>query len=180
VSGFLFAFLAVLLAGTGARDQVMLAALTRAQGPRFTLLVTAVAGALAATAFAGWASQRVGAEMIGPARDALASIALIVAGGEMALLARPRPPAEPTRSLFAAFLVLAAWQVSDAARLMVFAVGVAAAAPVPASLGGAVASCATLVAGWLAPDLVSDRRLGQVRRFLGVGLVLFGIGRLIV
>jgi len=113
VSGFLFAFLAVLVAAAGARDQVLVAALTRSQGPRPMLLAIAIAGALAATAFAGWAAYRLGADMIGPARKALGGIALILAGGEMVLISPGRKPAEPTRSLFAAFLVLTAWQVSE-------------------------------------------------------------------
>ena len=167
MSGFLFAFLAVLAAGFGARDQILLALLTRAQGRRPMLLAVALAGAVLATAFAGWAAWRLSAEMTGPARDALASIALVIAGGEMALLRPKREPAEPTRSLFAAFLVLVAWQVSDAARLLVFALGVATAAPCPRLLaaewqaapcsfrGGrppawwALGGCALCDAGWV-------------------------------
>jgi len=180
VSGFLFAFLAVLVAAAGARDQVLIAALTRSQGPRPMLLAVAMAGALAATALAGWAAHRLGADMTGPARKALAGIALILAGGEMVLVAPGRKPAEPTRSLFAAFLVLTAWQISDAARLLVLALGVATASPVPAALGGALASCAMLAAGWLMPGPVGTPALRRIRRWAGVAVVLLGGATFIV
>ena len=180
MSGFLFAFLAILVAAAGARDQVLIATLTRRQGARPMLLAIAMAGALAATAFAGWAAYRLGADMTGPARKALGGIALILAGGEMVLIAPGRKPAEPTRSLFAAFLVLTAWQVSDAARLLVLALGIATAAPVPAALGGAAASCAMLAAGWLTPGPVGSPVLRRARRWAGVGVVLLGGATFIV
>lgn len=175
MSGFLFAFIAVLVCGIGARDQVLVAALTRAQGPRPLLLVTALVAALATTAFAGWAAARLAADLAPPARSLFAAFALGIAGAEMLILRSPRAPAEPTGSLFAAFLVLAAMQITDAARFLVLAIGVATAAPLPAGLGGAAASVAALCAGWLAPDMVALRQVKVLRRAAGGLLLIVGL-----
>jgi len=174
VSGFLFAFLAVLVAGIGARDQVLVAHITRVQGPRVLLLAAALVSALAATALAGWAALRLLADIASPSRGLFAGLALVLAGGEMLFWSAPRAPAEPTRSLFAAFLVLLAQQVTDAARFLVLALGIAAAAPVPAALGGAVASVATLAFGWSAPQLATGQALRRVRRAAGIVLIFVG------
>jgi len=179
VSGFLFAFLAVLVVGAAARDQVLVAMLARIQGPRPLLLATALLAAALTTAFAGWAAARLAAELGPPFRAALASVALVVAGGEMVLVGPARRPAEPTRSLFAALLVLAAFQVSDAARLLVLAFGVSTAAPIPAALGGVAASWVLLAAAWLAPGAVLSRALARARRWAGGGVLLLGFFKLI-
>jgi putative Mn2+ efflux pump MntP len=177
VSGFLFAFIAVLLAACGARDQAVLAQLTLVQGRRPMLLAVALASALATTAFAGWAALRLVPEMAGAARSVLGAIALVVAGGEMVLLGPPRRPAEPTNSLFAALLVLAGWQVGDAARLLVLAIGVATAAPVPAALGGGLASLVMLALGWMVPAVPLHPLLRSAR--IAAGLLMMVIGALI-
>lgn len=174
MSGFLFAFLAVLLAGAAARDQALLARLTVAQGRRPLLLLVALFGALATSVFSGWVAARLLPETAGSVRAMLGAIALVVAGLEMVVFGPPRAPAEPTNSLFAAFLVMCAWQVGDAARLLILALGVATASPVPVVLGGVLASAAHLTLGWMLPPLVDLPALRRARRMGGVALMLVG------
>jgi hypothetical protein len=178
VSGFLFALIACLLASLGARDQVLVARVTAAQGARPLLLVIALLAAAATAALAGWAAARLLGDLAPPLRSVAAGLVLVLAGGEMLLLGPGKPPAEPTRSLFAAFLVIFAHQLTDAARLLVLALGVGTAAPVAAGLGGALGSGAALVGGWLAPDVPA--RLGPARRIAGAVLAALGAGLLLL
>jgi putative Ca2+/H+ antiporter (TMEM165/GDT1 family) len=132
MSGFLFALIACVLASLGARDQALVASLRAVQGPRPALLLVALATAAATTALAAWAGARLLADLAPHQRGLAAALGLLAAGGEMLLLGTPRAPTEPTRSLFAALVVLLAHQVTDAARLLVLTLAVATAAPVPA------------------------------------------------
>lgn len=179
MSGFLFAFLAVLVAAFGARDQALVAHIVRAHGPRITLLAVALLSAFAATALAGAAALRLLADVAPPARGIFAGLALLLAGGEMLLWPAPRPPAEPTRSLFAALLVLFAQQLTDASRFLILALGIATAAPIPSALGGGAASAAMLAFGWAAPELATGKRARLVRRAGGIAMLLLGFWQFI-
>lgn len=172
MSGFLFALIACVLASLGARDQALVAALRGAQGPRPALLLVALATAAACTALAAWAGAKLLADLAPHQRGLVAALGLLAAGGEMLLLRAPRTPAEPTRSLFAAGVVLLAHQLTDAARLLVLALATATAAPVTAGLGGLVGSGAALAAGWIAPGL--PPRLLAPRRWAGAVLAALG------
>lgn len=176
MSGFLFAFLAVLLVGVGARDQATVAALSVRLGASNPLLAVATACSLASAAFAAWAAQAVLPMLAGDARLVLAAMALGLAGGEMLVLGPRRAPDEPTQSLGAIGIVLLAQQVIDAARFIVFALAVGTAAPLSAGLGGAVGGAAVVAMGWAAGPLVADPRLGRLRR--AVGLVLLAVAAL--
>ena len=163
-------------ASLGARDQALVAQLGSAQGRRPALLIVALGVAAASGALAAW----VGGRMLGglgasAARELFVAMALLLAGGEMLLLA-PRPaPAEPTHSLFASGLVLMGLQVTDAARFLVLALAVGTAAPVTAGIGGAVGGMAALAAGWIAPHLLASRPARLARRMIGAVLVLVGL-----
>jgi hypothetical protein len=172
--GFYFTFLAVLFAGIGARDQAAVAALTRRQGARPGVLLVGIAVCFGTAAFAGWAAQAFSPLLSPNARLFFAALALLLAGGESLLLSPGRGPQEPTLSLGALAIVLVAHQATDAARFLIFAIAVAANAPVLAAIGGAAASVAMLSAGWLAPELATDPRLRKVRRGVGVLLLLVG------
>ena len=172
MAGMLFTMLAVLLAGTGARDQVMMAHLCAAQGGRQMLLLTGIATAGAAAAVAAWASLAFSAQMVPEARLVLAAMALALAGGE-SLVFGPRPkPAEPTHSLGALAIVLFANQLTDAARFLVFAIAVSTAAPLSAGIGGAAGGAIVMALGWALPERADDKRLRQVRRAIGVLLLV--------
>ena len=173
MSGFLFALIACFLASLGARDQVLVARLSAMLGARASLVVVALVAACATSAFAAWAGARLLPELAPPLRALTAALVLVLAGGEMVLLGPGTKPQEPTRSLFAALIVLAAQQVTDSARLLVLALAVGTAAPVPAGLGGAVGSGAALVCAALAPG--RPERLGGARRIAGGVLVVIGL-----
>lgn len=174
MSGFLFAFLAVLLAGIGARDQVLVAGLTARQGQRGGLLLTAIAVSVATAAAAAWAAQLVVPLLPGSgARVFFAAIALGLAGLEL-LAVKPKPPeGEPTHSLGATAIVLAAQQVTDAARFIVLGLAAATGAPIAAGVGGAAAGALVVAAGWLGGADLLALRLRGVR--LGAGLLLLAV-----
>ena len=173
MSGFLFALIACFLASLGARDQVLVARLRAALGARVSLVAVALVSACATAALAAWAGARLLPELAPHLRALTAGLVLVLAGWEMLLLGPGKPPAEPTRSLFAALVVLAAQQITDSARLLVLALAVGTAAPLPAGLGGALGSGAALIAAALAPQW--PEQLALVRRIAGGMLALVGL-----
>lgn len=175
MSGFLFAFIATLLATFGARDQVTVAHLTRVQGARPLLLVIALVSSGLSVAAAAWAAHWIMADLVPDARALFAVLALLIAGGEMLVLGPRKPALEPTRSLSAAFIVLFAQQLTDAARFLVLALAVGTAAPVTAAIGGALGSMVALVGGWAVPALALAPDLRLWRRVAGAGLVVIGV-----
>lgn len=184
MTGFIFALLATLLAGIGARDQMTVAALALRQGQRPGLLGIAVLTSIATAAFAAYAGLKVAPLLSANARMIFAAIALALAGDESLLLRPKHLPEEPTQSLGATAIVLTAHQLTDAARFLVFAIAVATAAPIPAGLGGAVGGAATVTAGWLLaaelgrlPLVAARRMIGVVLLALAVWLALRALGR---
>lgn len=164
-------FLAVLLAGLGARDQVSVAVLAASQGARPGVLLTGIAVSFATAAFAAWAGSVVMPLLTAKARLVMAAIALAFAAAEAFWPFAARRPEEPTASLGALAIVLLAHQLTDAARFLVFALAVALAAPVFAGLGGAVGGAAVIAAGWMLPEVFADPRVRLARRLIG-GLLL--------
>ena len=171
VNGFLFALIAAGLTGIGARDQLLLARISARHGPQTGLLaVAALTGALAA-AIAARVGGDAAPQLPARARLLLAAFALVVAAGEMVLIRRPRPLREPTHSLGATAIVLLAHQITDASRLLVFAIAVSWPWP-QVALGGALGGMLALAGGWLggADFLAAERWLRRAR--IGAGLVL--------
>lgn len=175
MTGLFLALLATLLAGVGARDQMTMAQLGRAQGARPGVLVIALALGFATAAFAAWASQAIAPMLNSNARLFLAALALGFAGAESLVLAPGRKPDEPTRSLAAFAVVMAAHQLTDAARFLIFAIALAANAPLPAALGGAAGSALLLGAAWAAPEGFTWQRLRLLRRTIGAALLLLAV-----
>ena len=174
MTGLLFALLATLLVGVGARDQVLVAQLAERQGARPSLLLVAIASGMAAAGLAAWGGAEVAGLMAGPARLFLVALALGLAGLELIVL-RPRAaPAEPTHSLGAFGIVIFAMQLTDAARFLVFALAALTRAPLTTGLGGAVGAALVVGAGWMLLGRASW--LGQLRRGLGVALLLLALG----
>lgn len=186
MSGFLFAFLAVLLACVGARDLAVVAGLAERQGARPGVLAIGLASSIAAAAIAAWAAVLVVPLLAPDARALLGALALGLAGLESLVLTRRLPPPrEPTLSLGALWLVLLAQQLTDAARFIVFGMAVATAAPVSAGAGGAAGGALALALAWAAPVAARDPCIGAVRRCVGAVLILValyvglrGLGRL--
>jgi len=183
LSGFLYAFLASVLATFGARDQATVAQLGAVQGRRPVLLVTALASTIGTTVFVAWAAARLAADMTPEARGVFAAMALVFSGAEMLVLGQRKAPAEPTHSLFAAAIVLAAQQLTDATRFLVLALAVGTAAPLTAGVGGVVGATLAIGAGWAMPELATAPQLRLVRRAAGATLLVIGLwvgGRIII
>jgi len=172
VSGFLFAFLCAVLAGIGARDQLLVAQLSARLGAHLGLLIAALVAAIATSAAAAWAATALSAEVAGPARLLFAAMALGIAGIEALLLRARKAPTEPTRSLFAATLVLLAGQVTDAVRFVILALALLTAAPITAGMGGASGSATLLIAAWAFPELVAAKRTAVLRQIAGGVLLI--------
>jgi hypothetical protein len=170
VPAFFLAFLAALVLGTGARDQLTLAALTVRLGQRPAALLIAAGCALAATLLAMTAS--LGALTL-PAgvRESVLVLALTLAGIELLLARPPRPPREPTASLAAMAIVVFAHQLTDATRLLTFALALASQAPWLTAAGAVLGSCIALGLGWGWPALTTAPRLVWLRRALGAVVV---------
>jgi len=177
MNGAIFALVACFLATIGARDQMLLAALTVRQGWRTSLVVMA----LATGAFASAIAAFVALEGVGlfnhKVQLIIAMLGLGMAGGE-SLLRRPRRiPDEPTNSLFAAMLVLLADQITDPARFIIVAFAIETGEPIPAALGGMMGCGAALVLGTFnAERLVQSKHtVPNARRLAGVLLLLAAI-----
>ena len=170
MTGLLFALLATLLVGVGARDQVLVAQLAERQGQRPSLLLVALASGMVAAGLAAWSGAQVAGMMAGNARSLLVALALGLAGLELLVLTPRAAPAEPTHSLGAFAIVVFAMQLTDAARFLVFALAALTRAPLTTGLGGAVGAVLVVGAGWVMMGRALS--LGRVRRVLGAGLVL--------
>jgi Ca2+/H+ antiporter, TMEM165/GDT1 family len=174
MSGLIAALVAVLVAGIGARDQMVMAHLVRSQGPRPALLVAALLVTLATAAVAGWAAGLIAPSLASNARLMLLALAVGFAGVEALFIAPPRNAQEPTRSLAAAAIVLAYHQCTDAARFLIFATGIAVNAPLPAMIGGALGGVILLALACTVPDQLVWARLRVPRRACGIGLLILG------
>lgn len=172
MTGMLFALIATLIVGLGARDQVLVAQLSARQGGRPALLLVAVGSGALAAAIAAWGGAQVAGLMAGPARLFLAAVALGLAGLELIALQPRRAPTEPTHSLGAFAVVIFASQLTDAARFLVFALAALTRAPLTAGLGGAIGAALIVAVGWAAADKLHTPRLSGLRRWLGAALML--------
>lgn len=176
MTGLLLALLATVLAGLGARDQMLVAHLSQRQGARPALLLVAAVSGACAAAIAAAGGGEVAALLGSGARRFLVAIALGLAGIEL-LARRPRPlPAEPTHSLGAFALVAFTMQLTDAARFLVFAIAALTSAPLAAGVGGAVGAVLAVSAGWSGLILADQARLPLVRSVLGAVLILLALG----
>ena len=169
---FYLTLIAVLLAGLGARDQATVAGLALRQGQRPAVLIVAIAAAVLTALFAAWAAGFMLEQLPPPARTIFAGIALGLAGFESMLLAPRRTPREPTNSLGALALVLLAQQITDAARFVVFGLGVGLAAPWTAGAGGVLGGVVLVSFAWARPDLLRTPAIRWTRRGAGASLVL--------
>ena len=172
---FMFGLLAALITGVGARDQTMIARLSERQGARPAVLIAGVVCAGLSSAAAGWAGLVSAPLLAGDARNWLVAMATGLAALELLVLRPGRMPAEPTNSLGAFAVVLLSQQLTDAARLMIFALAAASSGPALAALGGGIGSAITLTTGWSAGAAMGHRHFGRMRRWLGGALLLVTI-----
>ena len=179
MAGFLFALLATVIAGVGARDQLLVAGMAAHreghQGARLSVLLVALVAALGSAAAAGWAGSTLAPLLVPRARALLVAMALGLAALELLFIRPGRRPAEPTASLGAFAIVLLAQQVTDAARLLVFVMAASSAVPQVAAVGGMLGCAVTVGAGWLAGPGLMRLPLGGIRRGLGLGLAAVAV-----
>jgi putative Ca2+/H+ antiporter (TMEM165/GDT1 family) len=171
---FLFALVAVFVTSLGGRDQLLAARLAERLGKGGGLLAVGVlASTLSAFAMA-IAGLALALMLPGPAADMLVAMGLLLAAAELAWPRRAVLPEEPTRSLFATFIVLAARQIGDGARFLVFAFAAGGSAWL-AGAGGAIGGSAAIALGVAASGELPRWPLRWVRIGLAVLLAVTGI-----
>lgn len=175
MSAFLLTLLAALAAGVGARDQVLVARLAARRGPGPGLLVAALLVTVLSAGAAGWLGARVAPQLVPRARTILVAMALGLAALELIVMRPRRPAAEPTESLGALGVVLLAHQVTDAVRLLIFAIAAGSAVPAFAILGGAIGAVLYMVLGWIGGEALLRLPLGRLRTGLGAVLALVAV-----
>lgn len=175
MAGFLFALLAMLVAGFGARDQLLVAAISVRQTGRGVALFVALASAVLTALAAVWLARASAPLLAGNARIMFAALALAVAGLELIWTQPARLPAEPTRSLGAFALVLFAQQLTDGGRFLLFAIALASDTPLSAGLGGACGAALVIAAGWAGGAELLGLRLQPLRRGLGLALIVLAV-----
>ncbi|XAP78346.1 hypothetical protein ABC955_00760 [Citromicrobium bathyomarinum] len=169
MSSFLFGFAAALLLTIGARDQLLVA---RLAGPLGAIILQAALVAAVFTAgLMALAGDAIAQMLPDAARRMLVAIALVVAAVELVWPGRDKRPKEPTRSPFAAFVVLLARQWGDAARFLLFALAAATALPAYVALGGAAGAGVALVGGWALGEELEALPL-RAFRLVMAGIVL--------
>ncbi|WP_379922440.1 hypothetical protein [Erythrobacter sp. R86502] len=171
MDSFLLAFLLSFVLAMGGRDQWMVAHWADGLNQSAALLAVALLCAGLSAAVMAWVGAEFAALLPRRAAQMLVAFALLIAAAELALPVRFRQPREPTRSLGAIGIVLAARQVGDAARFAVFALAAWATLPAAAALGGALGGGAAVAFGWYGGAANLARLpLPMVRRVLAAGL----------
>jgi disulfide bond formation protein DsbB len=167
---FYLTFIAVLLAGIGARDQVTVAGLAARQGRRPGVLLVGILTSVLTAALAAYGAQWMLGTLPPPARPIFAACALAIAGAESVIIVPRSTLREPTNSLGALVLVLLTQQVTDSVRFLVVGLGVGLAGPWLSGAAGALGGAALLTFAWSRPDLLDTAAARWTRR--GVGAVL--------
>jgi putative Ca2+/H+ antiporter (TMEM165/GDT1 family) len=168
---FFLTLIATAVASAGARDQLLVARLAAVLGESRVLLAVCFAASALSAAFAAWLGSLVADWLPPDAKDMLVAIALLLAAFELAWPWRGKEIAEPTRSFFAALVVLLSRQVGDGARFLVFALAAAMPYPLLVGMGGFLGGSAMLALAWSVPARFENRSwLRRLRQ--GVALVL--------
>jgi putative Ca2+/H+ antiporter (TMEM165/GDT1 family) len=171
---FVLALVISIVCGCGARDQVLIGALSARQGRRAAVLAVAVGCAMIVAVFAAWIGAWLAGTMASlTIRQALIAAVMVAALVDLARVPQVRLPAEPTDSLGALALVLLVYQLRDGGRLLAVAVGLLAGANWPAVAAGAASGAAIMVAaGWQTGAALPFPALQAIRRWGGLGLCL--------
>lgn len=173
---FFFALLATFLAATGGRDQRMVSVLARRLGASGPLLAAGWIASIATAAIAAFAGAAL-AQLMPPAGKAMfVALALLLGAGELAWPVRQREPVEPTRSLVAITLVIAARQLVDAARFLIVAFAASAGSPGLAGAGGALGGGAALTLAWAMGGQMEARLpLTSIRLSIAAAMLLAAV-----
>lgn len=181
MSAFLLAMVASALVGFGGRDFRLVAHLSNVHGLSTVLLAAILAATCATTTLAAMVGSAIAGLLHPDAKAMLAAFALILAAGELAWPWASREPSEPTRSAVATFIVLAATQVGDGARFLVFAIAIAMGDPLLAAAGGAVGSGAMLTLAWAGDGAVAGNlAVRPLRLVFAVMLGIVGLATVLI
>ena len=173
MSSFLFGFAAALLLTIGARDHLLVARLVGPLG--VTILLAALVAAIFTAGLMALAGDTIAQMLPVAAQQMLVAIALVLAALELFWHRRSKRPKEPTRSAFAAFVVLLAQQWGDAARFLLFALAAATALPAYVALGGATGAAVALAGGWAMGDELEALPLRTFRLVMGAIVLIAGV-----
>ncbi len=169
MSGFVFAFVAVLLTSLGSHDQLLVARYSAHFGRDIRILLLGSAIAFLTAAAMAWGGYYISSIMPPNGKMMLVALALVFAAAELAWPIRKKPLREPTRSLGALGLVLIYRQLADGSRFLIFAFAAGSALPFFAGAGGAIAGVIAILLGWLlAEDLIEKAPLRAIRITLAI------------
>ncbi|WP_296722231.1 hypothetical protein [Erythrobacter sp.] len=173
MDSFIFSLLLVFALALGGRDQWLVARWADALGRSVPLLLIGIVSACASAGVMAWLGSEFAAMLPPRAAQMLVAFALALAGFELGWQVKFKPPREPTRSLGAVAIVLAARQIGDGARFAVFAFAAQASLPATAALGGALGGAAAVAMGWSLGSAGLERLpLPVLRRGLALCLIL--------
>lgn len=176
MSSFLFALLAVILLSFGARDQLLVASMSKVRGSTSPLFAVSAFSSMATVGLMVVAGASIVVILPGPAQLMLMAFAALAAAIELARRVRGTALKEPTQSLGAFTIVLCSKQISDAARFAIFALAASGMNPWLVGLGGAMGGTVGLYLGWALGDELEKWPLTPIRRVmagLAIGLALF-------
>ena len=172
---FLFALAAVFLMSLGARDQLMMARMSAQSGEAGSLLFIGIVVSAITAAVMAYGGSWMASLLPARAQYMLTAFALGAAAFELAWRVKLKKPDEPTQSKGAFAIVLAATQMHDAARFIVFAFAAGAAAAPAAGLGGALGGAAALYLGWTLGGELEKWPLKPIRWVLAALALAAGI-----
>lgn len=158
----------------GGRDQLLAARLADRLGKGGGLLAIGVLASAASAAAMSAAGLALALVLPEPAADMLVAFGLLIAAVELAWHRSPALPAEPTHSLFAAFVVLLARQLGDAARFLVFAFAAGGNAWL-AGAGGALGGAGAIALGVAVGEEIAGWPLRAIRLALAGITAIAGI-----
>ena len=175
MSGAFFAFIAVILCGIGARDHMLIHNLIRITGRTSLILTIGIGCAVGCSIVAAAAAAELIPHMPIGGRHMMALLATGWAGIEALVLSPRKPPNEPSQSLGALSLVLITSQITDVARMLVFAIAVSSGAALPAGAGGAFGACVSMALAAITADLLPPQTIAKLRRVMGLALLTIAI-----
>ncbi|MXO60142.1 hypothetical protein GRI89_11390 [Altererythrobacter salegens] len=170
------ALIASALAMLGTRQARLVAHLSGLLGGNAGLLTVCWMTSIVTTTAVAWGGSALAPLMPPAGKTMFVAAALAAAGLELAWPMRKAPPREPTQSLGAIALVLLTGQLTDAARFLVLALGVATAHWQLASVGGVLGSGAVLTMAWsLGSEWETRLPLRAVRLALAAAFVIAAV-----
>ena len=149
--------LIVFLASLGGSAQQQVAQLSLKLGRRNTLLVVAALTAITSAAMHGWVGQFLAKLLPEPWQGIAAAIVLVAAAVRLMLPKIIQHLAEPTYSLGAITLVLAARQIFAPSGLVIIAAGIGGMALYPVVIAGALGGICGFAIAWQIPMLKNGK-----------------------